>query len=985
MHYGISSLFIRPPRASYGTRALGPRFQKLTLWNGDNITIERRDFHVRNRRNYSLECTLYIPFTTDAKAKKAAAQKVASKDKEVRKDVILYCHGASGGRLDGLTDAWEIAMQHRIALCTFDFSGCGLSQGDTVTLGFFEEDDIRTVIRALATSFKYSHITLWGRSMGAVAAVRLMSHGTEIPPPPFFSPPSYKKWSAEELLDLLEDLGGKAEEFYNLYHDEDAMLEPVSLSKDRRTALIQKVELLSSRKRFAEAAKLEQKKAALERKLKQGEGEVRETSYMNAVKCMILDSPYGDLWKVSQHLVEHYKTMLPAFILRGVANTGLPMLRKAVLNRIPEFDIKKMAILENAKRCRIPCVILHGKQDNLIPWKQSEHLFQAYGNPGLIIEENKKEEEEEAEKSDKRFQSSGGGTTKDDKKQQKLDNNANIGQKKKRANQKFMRVSCGRLLFKAPKRRPSSVAVAVAGGEGGGGGGAKGMIDTTSRNGGVEGEGAGRSSSSGLSSSSSVVEEEEKQQEDIDHTRLRQVEEKEEKDDDKSLKLQHSRNSNDGLSSSSSSSTQRYEAQELSPIGIPRTLILVDGDHNSLRPIRYYDSLSDFIWRRFYKKSPPVDNNLPNCPLNVVPAYLKKSTLRFYYGVAMISEFTEQKVTINKLFQAPLSSPESTASSSSSSPEGGNIESKTIVGQGGEKVSSSNNSSESPSTTDETDHPRSSTPSTNSEAPAAAAAANMPSSSSSSYSSSSNIRSGTSSESSTPEKKSRPNDEKKERAKKRKYGSGGSGVSCSVRTVSVSWRVVLGLHPRKGLLIMRPYSGGTLYSVRYTELLSCEVVDPVQLEFVFLDSHQIQRRVRFYNTRVLGLKDHIDRCMRRLTTTTSMSDAQVARAISANLASACATLVDKHLLLHRGLTTERVRSIADSLIETIESMMKERDKAGKAVNTTQRTRLLVDRAVVKAVQERTGWRPDIESLAKAKAEKAKEMLAQREAANCVIS
>jgi len=51
------------------------------------------------------------------------------------------------------------------------------------------------------------------------------------------------------------------------------------------------------------------------------------------------------------------------------------------------------------------------------------------------------------------------------------------------------------------------------------------------------------------------------------------------------------------------------------------------------------------------------------------------------------------------------------------------------------------------------------------------------------------------------------------------------------------------------------------------------------------------RRVRFYNTRVLGLKDHIDRCMRRLTTTTSMSDAQVARAISANLASACATLV----------------------------------------------------------------------------------------------
>uniref|UniRef100_A0A7S3YTC9 Uncharacterized protein n=2 Tax=Lotharella globosa TaxID=91324 RepID=A0A7S3YTC9_9EUKA len=215
---------------------------------------------------------------------------------------------------------------------------------------------------------------------------------------------------------------------------------------------------------------------------------------------------------------------------------------------------------------------------------------------------------------------------------------------------------------------------------------------------------------------------------------------------------------------------------------------------------------------------------------------------------------------------------------------------------------------------------------------------------------------GASTKGSTPKAGTKRNGRRKTKA--------GSGVTCSVKTVSVSWRVVLGLHPQKGLLIMRPYSGGTLYSIRYSELLSCEVVDPVQLEFVFLDSHQTQRRVRFYNTKVTSLKDHIDRCMRKIVRSADMTSEQLAKTISANLASACATLVDKHLLQSRGLTTRQVRQIADSLLATIDAMMKERETPDEPhLGISMKTRQLVEKAVVKAVEQRTGWRPEIEAPA----------------------
>ncbi|XP_024374389.1 uncharacterized protein [Physcomitrium patens] len=65
-------------------------------------------------------------------------------------------------------------MNHFLALSTVmatDFSGSGLSDGNYVSLGWNEKDDLKAVVNHLRTDEKVSRIGLWGRSMGAVTCL----------------------------------------------------------------------------------------------------------------------------------------------------------------------------------------------------------------------------------------------------------------------------------------------------------------------------------------------------------------------------------------------------------------------------------------------------------------------------------------------------------------------------------------------------------------------------------------------------------------------------------------------------------------------------------------------------------------------------------------------------------------------------------------------------------------------------------------------
>ena len=49
--------------------------------------------------------------------------------------------------------------------------GCGLSEGEFISLGKHEVDDVRVAVEYLRNCGKVSQIGLWGRSMGAATAI----------------------------------------------------------------------------------------------------------------------------------------------------------------------------------------------------------------------------------------------------------------------------------------------------------------------------------------------------------------------------------------------------------------------------------------------------------------------------------------------------------------------------------------------------------------------------------------------------------------------------------------------------------------------------------------------------------------------------------------------------------------------------------------------------------------------------------------------
>ncbi len=62
-------------------------------------------------------------------------------------------------------------LKAAITLFSFDFSGSGHSDGEYVSLGWWEREDLKVVVEYLRAGGRTSTIGLWGRSMGAVTAL----------------------------------------------------------------------------------------------------------------------------------------------------------------------------------------------------------------------------------------------------------------------------------------------------------------------------------------------------------------------------------------------------------------------------------------------------------------------------------------------------------------------------------------------------------------------------------------------------------------------------------------------------------------------------------------------------------------------------------------------------------------------------------------------------------------------------------------------
>eukprot|EP01056_Protomagalhaensia_sp_Gyna25_P001519 Protomagalhaensia_sp_Gyna_25__1518@NODE_177_length_4608_cov_57_230904_g139_i0_p3_GENE_NODE_177_length_4608_cov_57_230904_g139_i0NODE_177_length_4608_cov_57_230904_g139_i0_p3_ORF_typecomplete_len417_score45_53Hydrolase_4/PF12146_8/9_2e25Peptidase_S15/PF02129_18/1_3e17Peptidase_S9/PF00326_21/1_1e13Abhydrolase_1/PF00561_20/2_6e12DUF1100/PF06500_11/9_9e11DUF818/PF05677_12/3_2e10Abhydrolase_6/PF12697_7/1_1e09Acyl_transf_2/PF02273_15/1_4e08DLH/PF01738_18/3e08BAAT_C/PF08840_11/2_4e07DUF1057/PF06342_12/ len=171
---------IRPPRDEYLDEELGASKFKLSR---DSKTFIRTDFDVLNDREEKLKCSHYEPVDRDGMQLLPC---------------VIYLHGNCSSRIEAHC-ALSTLLPLNITVVGFDFAGSGRSDGEFVTLGWNEEEDLRAVVNHLRERRRVSSLGLWGRSMGAVAAMRYASKDALILAMVCDSPFSNLRQLAEEV------------------------------------------------------------------------------------------------------------------------------------------------------------------------------------------------------------------------------------------------------------------------------------------------------------------------------------------------------------------------------------------------------------------------------------------------------------------------------------------------------------------------------------------------------------------------------------------------------------------------------------------------------------------------------------------------------------------------------------------------------------------------------------------------------------------
>jgi pimeloyl-ACP methyl ester carboxylesterase len=153
----FAGLICRPPRKEYVTEDLGPARYLLQ----EQMCV-RNDLELVTRRKMKIKCSHYLPVDSE------------SLQVEGQVPCVVYLHGNSGSRMDA-DDMVDTFLAEKISVFSIDFAGCGMSDGDFVTLGWREREDLEAVLNYLEGIAEISHVALYGRSMGAATAMLVAS------------------------------------------------------------------------------------------------------------------------------------------------------------------------------------------------------------------------------------------------------------------------------------------------------------------------------------------------------------------------------------------------------------------------------------------------------------------------------------------------------------------------------------------------------------------------------------------------------------------------------------------------------------------------------------------------------------------------------------------------------------------------------------------------------------------------------------------
>lgn len=147
----VVKIIIRPPRSEYRLEDLGRRTFMFM-----EVQYVRNDFVIQNPRGMNLQCSQWMSHNWKTRADE--------------RTILIYLHGNASCRKEVLQQL-SLLFSLGIDVVTLDTSGSGHSDGEYVSLGFYEQTDVHVLVKYLQESGKAGKIAIWGRSMGAATCL----------------------------------------------------------------------------------------------------------------------------------------------------------------------------------------------------------------------------------------------------------------------------------------------------------------------------------------------------------------------------------------------------------------------------------------------------------------------------------------------------------------------------------------------------------------------------------------------------------------------------------------------------------------------------------------------------------------------------------------------------------------------------------------------------------------------------------------------
>lgn len=141
----------RPPRHEYDTERTA-----VAVTTGETVYV-RQTMKFTNSKGNQLEGSLWY-----------------DKDYEIPKNCLIYLHSLGSNQFEAL-NLVAFMCSRDLAVFSFDFSGCGNSEGNYIPLDGSGIDDVNSCLKILEEQYNFAKYAVWGRSMGAAIALHAAS------------------------------------------------------------------------------------------------------------------------------------------------------------------------------------------------------------------------------------------------------------------------------------------------------------------------------------------------------------------------------------------------------------------------------------------------------------------------------------------------------------------------------------------------------------------------------------------------------------------------------------------------------------------------------------------------------------------------------------------------------------------------------------------------------------------------------------------